>query len=137
MLKPGDVIWLIGDLGTGKTTLVQGMAAGWGSMDPVSSPTFVLVNMYRRADDSRLYHLDAYRLDGPSEAIDLDIDEMLYKGSLVVEWADRIGAVLPSECLRVSLRWMGDTHRDLYFTAKGKRYQTLLLAFREKVYGAS
>src|SRR5690606_20946296 len=59
LLQPGDVIGLVGDLGSGKTTLVQGIAAGWGSLDQVSSPTFVLVNVYRRPDQGKLYHLDA------------------------------------------------------------------------------
>ena len=63
MLRSGDVVCLDGDLGSGKTTLVQGVAAGWGSTDAVSSPTFVLVNIYRREDDVRLAHLDAYRLE--------------------------------------------------------------------------
>jgi len=135
LLRPGDVICLIGDLGAGKTTLVQGLAAGWGSLDPVSSPTFMLVNMYRRADDAQLHHLDAYRLSGPSEALDLDIDEMLFRGSLVIEWADRIENALPSERIWVTMNWRGDTQRDLLFTAQGKRYQDLLVAFRQKVYG--
>jgi len=69
LLQPGDVICLIGDLGSGKTTFVQGVAAGWGSLDPVSSPTFVIVNLYRRLDNSQLFHLDAYRLSGPAEAM--------------------------------------------------------------------
>jgi len=55
LLKPGDVVCLQGDLGAGKTTLVQGIAAGWGSLDSVSSPTFVLVNLYRRLDGSRRF----------------------------------------------------------------------------------
>ena len=66
MLEPGDIVCLIGDLGAGKTTFVQGLAAGWGSLDPVSSPTFVIVNVYRRLDQRKLYHLDAYRLSGPA-----------------------------------------------------------------------
>jgi tRNA threonylcarbamoyladenosine biosynthesis protein TsaE len=88
LLKPGDIVCLTGDLGAGKTTLVQGMAAGWGSLDPVSSPTFVIVNLYRRLDRATFFHLDAYRLSGPTEAVDLDLDSMLDEGSLVIEWAD-------------------------------------------------
>ena len=63
LLQPGDLVCLQGELGAGKTTLVQGVAQGWGSLDPVSSPTFVLVNLYRRPEGSELFHLDAYRLD--------------------------------------------------------------------------
>ena len=62
-LQAGDVICLQGDLGAGKTTFVQGIAKGWGSLDPVSSPTFIIVNVYRRADQSQLFHMDAYRLE--------------------------------------------------------------------------
>src|SRR5512142_504182 len=77
LLQPGDLICLSGDLGAGKTTLVQGVAQGWGTLDPVSSPTFVLVNEYRRPDSSRLYHLDAYRMANYLEAEDLDLDRMV------------------------------------------------------------
>jgi tRNA threonylcarbamoyladenosine biosynthesis protein TsaE len=137
LLKPGNVICLEGDLGSGKTTLVQGLAAGWGSFDLVTSPTFVLVNVYRRADQHQLYHLDAYRLGSPKEAIYLDIEDMLYEGTLVVEWAERIEPVLPRKCLWVSLRWIDETQRDLIFSAHGESYQEMLVNFREKVYGVS
>ena len=137
LLQPGHVVCLSGDLGAGKTTFVQGVAAGWGSLDPVSSPTFVLVNVYRRITQSRLFHLDAYRLQGPSEALDLDIDEILYEGTLVIEWAERIDSALPAERLWVSLQWVDDTQRDLVFTAHGRIYQDLLVNFRKSVYGVS
>ena len=76
-LKAGDVICLQGDLGAGKTTFVQGVAHGWGSLDSVSSPTFIIVNVYRRGDEARLFHMDAYRLDSTPEAEELDLDSML------------------------------------------------------------
>jgi tRNA threonylcarbamoyladenosine biosynthesis protein TsaE len=96
LLQEGDVVCLKGDLGAGKTTLVQGIAQGWGSLDAASSPTFVLVNMYRRPDGDNLYHLDAYRLNSVEEAIDLDLDNLLDNGALVVEWPERIEAALPN-----------------------------------------
>src|SRR5512145_2289249 len=74
VLQAGDVICLQGDLGAGKTTFVQGVAQGWGSRDAVSSPTFILVNMYRREDEVHLFHMDAYRLDSTPEAEELDLD---------------------------------------------------------------
>ena len=137
LLLPGDVIGLAGDLGAGKTTLVQGVAAGWGSLDPVSSPTFMLVNMYRRTDGHKIYHLDAYRLNDLSEAIDLDIDEMMVEASLIIEWADRIEAALPDERLWITLVWAGETQRNLLVTAEGKRYQSLLADLRRQVYGVN
>lgn len=137
ILKPGDIVCLVGDLGAGKTTLVQGIATGWGSLDPVSSPTFVLVNIYRRMDGNRLFHLDAYRIGNVSEAVDLDLDEMLLEGPLVVEWAERIKPALPATHIWVTLRWIDDSQRDLVFSAHGEDYHNLLLEFRARVYGVS
>jgi len=130
-----DVICLVGDLGSGKTTLVKGIAAGWGSPDLVTSPTFVLVNLYRRPDGGRMYHLDAYRLQNASEAMDLDLDEMLDNGPLVVEWAERIKDALPSEHLWITLHWVNADQRDLIFSARGPYYQSLLDSLRQRLYG--
>lgn len=137
LLEAGDLICLIGDLGSGKTTLVQGISAGWGSLDPVASPTFVLVNVYRRPDGQRLFHLDAYRLNGAAEAEDLDLDAMLESGPLVVEWADRIQEVLPKGRFWVNLRLIDDEQRDLLISAQGTHYQNLLAAFRQQVFGVA
>ncbi len=135
LLHPGDVVCLVGDLGAGKTTLVQGVAAGWGSLDSVSSPTFVLVNVYRRPDGQRLYHLDAYRLSGAAEATDLDVDAMLVSGPMVVEWAERVWDALPGEHLRIDMAYMDENQRDMVMKARGFRYEALLAAFRKQVFG--
>ncbi len=82
-----------------------------------------------------LYHLDAYRLSGPAEAIDLDVDEMMAGGPLVVEWADRIQAALPIDCLWVKMRLIDDEQRDLVFSAAGKRYQEILARIRRQIFG--
>ena len=135
VLKRGDVICLDGDLGAGKTTLVQGVAAGWGSTDAVSSPTFVLVNLYRRHDGQQFAHLDAYRLSGSPEAVDLDLDTLMENGPLVVEWAPRIEAALPEENLEIHMRWVEEEQRQLQFNAKGSRYQDLLNEFQNTMMG--
>jgi tRNA threonylcarbamoyladenosine biosynthesis protein TsaE len=135
LLAKGDIICLDGDLGSGKTTFVQGVAAGWGSADAVTSPSFVLVNEYRRPDGTRLYHLDAYRLECGKEAEDLDLDSMIETGVLIIEWAGRIRDVLPSEHLWISLRYTDVNQRDLIFAARGKRYDAMLVTFRKKLYG--
>ncbi len=141
LIQTGDLICLLGDLGTGKTTLVQGIAAGWGSIDPTSSPTFVLVNVYRRPkgdrrqNGERLFHMDAYRLSGAADAEDLDIDAMLDQGPLVVEWADRVRSALPKLSLCVNLRWIDENQRDMVFTADGQRYTNLLASLRRHSYG--
>jgi len=135
LLQPGDAICLAGELGSGKTTLAQGICAGWGSLDQASSPTFVLVNLYRRPSGQRLYHLDAYRLSSPAEAEDLDLDAMFEDGPVVVEWADRILPALPPEHLWIALHWVDYEQRDLIISAHGPRYQTLLHQFRRQVFG--
>jgi tRNA threonylcarbamoyladenosine biosynthesis protein TsaE len=135
LLQIGDLICLSGDLGAGKTTLVQGLAQGWGSLDGVSSPTFVLVNVYRKPTGQNLYHLDAYRLQNALEAEDLDLDLMLENGCLVVEWPERIQAALPHECLWVKMRWIADEQRGMVFLPEGKRYAQALSEFQKQVVG--
>lgn len=137
MLKTGDLVCLSGDLGSGKTTLVQGIAAGWGSLDKVSSPSFVLVNVYRHPQGRRLYHLDAYRLSDSAEAEDLDVLGMLENGAMVVEWADRIRSALPAACLWVNLRWVDEEQRDMLFKANEDHYLALLAELRRQIYGVS
>jgi tRNA threonylcarbamoyladenosine biosynthesis protein TsaE len=134
-LEVGDVVCLIGDLGSGKTTFMQGIASGWGSLDPVSSPSFVLVNVYRGPNGQRLYHLDAYRLNNALQAEDLDLEVMLETGPIVVEWADRIQAVLPTEGLWVNLRWIDEVQRDLLFSGHGERYKNMIAAIRKQIFG--
>ncbi len=135
LLQTGDIICLSGDLGAGKTTLVQGMASGWGSLDNVSSPTFVLVNEYRRPDGRCLYHLDAYRLANWLEAEDLDLERMQESGPLVIEWPERIKEVLSPERMWVSMRWIADEQRGVIITVNGPRYEELLQEFRKRVFG--
>jgi tRNA threonylcarbamoyladenosine biosynthesis protein TsaE len=135
LMQIGDVICLVGELGSGKTTLVQGIAAGWGSLDSVTSPSFVLVNVYRRPGGQNLFHLDAYRLSNAAEAEELDILAMVDHGPLVVEWADRVATALPAENLWITMNWIEEEQRDLLMTAQGQRYENLLHNFREQVYG--
>jgi len=135
MLKPGDVLALHGDLGAGKTTFVQGIAQGWGSVDEVSSPTFVLVNVYRRPDGALIHHMDAYRIQSALEAEALDLDEMMRSGALLVEWAERIQTALPVEHLEVQLAYVNDEQRSLAFYPHGKRYEALAGELKHLAFG--
>lgn len=137
LLSAGDLICLQGDLGAGKTTLVQGMAQGWGSFDSVSSPTFVLVNEYRRPDEARLFHLDAYRLESGPEAAELDIDSMLADGALIIEWPERMESILSPENLWVNLDYRAEEQRQMFFKAKGKRYDNMLAGLRQTILGVT
>ena len=134
-LQAGDVICLQGDLGAGKTTFVQGIAQGWGSLDSVSSPTFIIVNMYRRGDESRLFHMDAYRLDSTLEAEELDLDAMLSQGPLLIEWPERMNGLIPLEHLWVQLEHIAEEEREMRFRASGSRYDELLDVVRKAAYG--
>jgi tRNA threonylcarbamoyladenosine biosynthesis protein TsaE len=136
LLKPGDLICLQGDLGAGTTTLVQGVAQGWGTLDAVSSPTFVLVNVYRRPDGTRLSHLDAYRIESLGEAEELDLDALLNQGPLFVEWPERVEPILPSERLWAWLEYESEEHRAMRFAAHGRRYENLIENLRQAIYGA-
>ncbi|MBI3173137.1 MAG: tRNA (adenosine(37)-N6)-threonylcarbamoyltransferase complex ATPase subunit type 1 TsaE [Chloroflexi bacterium] len=135
MLRPGDVICLQGDLGAGKTTFVQGLAQGWGTLDAVSSPTFIIVNMYRRADGAQLYHMDAYRLDSVPEAEELDLESMLAQGPLLVEWAERIRDLIPANHIWLEMEYLAEEHRKMRFTAHGRRNDALLADLRQAVFG--
>lgn len=137
LLQPGDLVCLQGELGAGKTTFAQGVARGWGSLDSVSSPTFLLVNQYRRADGGLLYHLDAYRLASALEAAELDLDRLLADGCLLVEWPERIQALLPTERLWVTLEDIVEEQRRLLFYASGKRYDAALTELRHKMFGGA
>jgi tRNA threonylcarbamoyladenosine biosynthesis protein TsaE len=117
--RPGDVLLLTGDLGTGKTTLTAGVAAGAGSADLVSSPTFVLLNQYRGR--LPLYHADLYRLEEPEEVAALALGEVSEDGLLVVEWPERGAAWLPEECLTLALGHAGGDRRQIALWPRGER----------------
>jgi tRNA threonylcarbamoyladenosine biosynthesis protein TsaE len=134
LLQRGDLVCLQGELGSGKTTLVKGIASGWGSLGAVTSPTFVLVNVYKRADGSRLSHMDAYRLESAKEAEELDLDQLLTQGPLVVEWADKVAAALPAERLWLKLFWIDEERRRIEVSPSGERYEKMLESFKETVF---
>ena len=135
LLRSGDVVCLHGELGAGKTTLVQGLAQGWGSFDPVSSPTFIIINIYRRPDDGQLFHMDAYRLDSALEAAELDIDDMLTQGSLLIEWPERVQEILPDERMWISFEYIAEENRQMLIKAEGSRYDDLLMELRQGMFG--
>lgn len=111
-LHPGDVLMLHGDLGAGKTTLTQGIAAGLGIEGPVQSPTFTLVREHQgRA--MKLYHLDLYRLDDPDELENLGYEVYLdpADGVSVIEWPERAGDWLPERFTLVQIEHLGGDRR--------------------------
>ena len=102
LLRAGDVVVLDGELGTGKTVFAKGIARALGVTEPVVSPTFTVVREY--AGRVPLVHVDVYRLDHLQELHDLGFDDLLGDDAVtVVEWGDRVSAVLPADRLEVSL----------------------------------
>ncbi len=127
-VQNGDVIALIGDLGTGKTTLTQGIARGMGITEPVSSPTFALVQEYMGR--LPLFHCDPYRLEDPAALFSFGFEEYFERGGVVViEWADLISDALPEDQLVLTLQILGleaDSPRQCQAEAHGARPTELL-----------
>ena len=131
-LRPGDVVALIGDLGSGKTTLTQGIAHGLG-IEPstVTSPSFVLMKEYRTGRVP-LYHIDVYRLDGVPEMQRMGYEDYLTPQSVaVIEWAQKLGSMLPSEHVTVEMEHAGEQARRLTIRAVGARYEPLMQALAQ------
>ncbi|MBI4581164.1 MAG: tRNA (adenosine(37)-N6)-threonylcarbamoyltransferase complex ATPase subunit type 1 TsaE [Planctomycetes bacterium] len=130
-LRVGDVVALVGPLGSGKTTLVKGVAAGAGVSDlrQVNSPTFVIVNEYDaagRPDALHIYHIDVYRLRGSDDLDAIGFDEMCRHGAVVVEWADRVVDLLPDDRLTIEIEPTADTRRRLTFIPGGPNARRLM-----------
>lgn len=100
-----EKIWVFqGQMGAGKTTLIKTLAGEMGVRDQVSSPTFGIVNEYEAAGRSRIFHFDFYRLDDPTEALDIGIEEYFYGGEYCwIEWAEKIAQFLPDEFLLIRI----------------------------------
>lgn len=112
--EPGDVIALVGDLGTGKTTLTKYIAAALGVTDVITSPTFNIVCEYKTGR-LPLYHFDVYRLTGPEEVYDLGFDEYFYgDGLCVIEWADLVSETLPEETLFIRMEYGASPEERIY-----------------------
>jgi len=104
VLLPGDLVVLSGDLGAGKTTLVQGIGAGLGVRGPITSPTFVIARVHPSlTGGAALVHADAYRLNSPAEVDDLDLDASLETSVTVVEWGGGLVEGLAPDRLDVSI----------------------------------
>lgn len=120
LLPAGTVVALSGDLGAGKTALTKGVARGLGVSDTITSPTFALVNEHAARDGRRLYHVDLYRLDRPQQAVDIGIEEELAPdGWTIIEWAEKLGDVLPANAVRIDIEIVGENERRI--TVRGVR----------------
>ena len=108
------VIALNGDLGAGKTTFVKGLAQGLGIKETVISPTFILIGAYKKNSQITLYHVDPYRLESVHSLLP-DIKELLTEKNSVIaiEWAERLGDVLPKDTVWIDLKYKGENKREI------------------------
>ena len=115
-LAPGAIVALEGDLGAGKTVFARGFARGLGITEPVSSPTYTIVQEYALAGGGRLYHLDLYRIGAPEAALAFGVDEFFDdpEAYTLVEWPERVGSLIPARALKVTVRHRGETERELH-----------------------
>ena len=119
---PGQVICLIGDLGTGKTVFTKGFAQGLGITEPVSSPTFTILQSY---DEGRLpfYHFDVYRIGSVDEMDEIGFDDCIFgEGVSLIEWADLIEELLPENCTKITIE------KD---PEKGVDYRKITLQYKD------
>jgi len=126
ILERGDIVALIGELGSGKTCLTQGMAKGLGVEEnvPVVSPTFTLINEY--PGKIPLIHFDVYRLSGPRDLEDMGYEEYFEGGGIIViEWAEKIRDILPAKTLFISMRYIDENTREMILEGPGEKIRKL------------
>ncbi len=139
--RAGDLFLLSGDLGAGKTLLTQGLAAGLGVAEAVTSPSFTLINEHAGRDGIgrpvRLYHIDLYRLEGEAEVASVGLDDPLDdpEGICVIEWPERLAALAPVEHLLVRFGPLSETKRRLTLAPHGARPAALLDEVRAEAFG--
>jgi tRNA threonylcarbamoyladenosine biosynthesis protein TsaE len=133
ILKGGEVICLIGELGAGKTNLTKSIAKGLGVKDYVTSPTFTLINEYKGANFP-LYHFDVYRLEGVEDILDLGFEEYFYsKGVTIVEWGNKIEKALPEDVLTIEMKMGSHIYeRVLNLSSSGELSNRIIEELRDK-----
>ncbi|MCB2293208.1 tRNA (adenosine(37)-N6)-threonylcarbamoyltransferase complex ATPase subunit type 1 TsaE [Clostridium algoriphilum] len=124
LINSGDIICLIGDLGTGKTHLTKGIAKGLDIIDTITSPTFTIVNEY--TGRLKLYHFDVYRVNDPDEIEAIGFDEYIFSdGVSIIEWANYIEELIPPNNLTITIEKLpklGDNFRKIHMKYSDKRY---------------
>lgn len=126
LLKAGDILGLVGDLGAGKTTMTKSIGLGLEVDEYITSPTFALINEYRGRIP--VYHFDVYRLENVEELYDIGFDEYFYgQGVSIIEWADKIESILPKNRIMIDIG-QGDYQDERYLSiyGQGDRYKEII-----------
>lgn len=138
LLVPGDVVSLMGELGTGKTCFTRGVARGLKIKRnvPIVSPTFTIINEY--PGSIPLYHFDLYRIDNLSQVFDLGYQEYFYgRGVTIIEWGEKVTSILPEEHLKVYFSFQNDNVREISIKGQGKQLITLIRDLEDLISKAS
>jgi tRNA threonylcarbamoyladenosine biosynthesis protein TsaE len=138
LLRGGEIVGLIGELGSGKTCFVRGMAEGLDvdSAAWIRSPTFTLINEY--LGRMPVFHIDLYRIGSREELEGLNLREYLYsEGVSVVEWFDHVPAGEVDECLELTIAYGNGGKRKLKFTARGERYEEIVESLKRREFKGS
>lgn len=135
LLRGGELICLEGELGSGKTTFIQGIGRGLGVDGPITSPTFTLVNEYR-GENLTFYHVDLYRVESLREIIASGLDGLFFgDGVCAIEWAKKAREIVPLERLWITLRHGGGRRRLISLEAQGSTYETIVGSFQRRLAG--
>ena len=115
-LKGGEVILLDGELGAGKTVFTKGLASALGITQPITSPTFTILNVYEN-EPLCLYHYDAYRLSSGEEAYEAGLTEYFYDdgGVCVIEWAQNVASALTGEEIKITINYLSSNEREIIY----------------------
>ena len=127
MLKKGDLIVLCGELGSGKTKFTEGFLTYFGLGNEISSPTFTIVNEYKK-DDINIYHFDVYRLEDSSEFYAIGGDEYFENGICLIEWGELIKDALPNEYIKIDFSRddSNENERILNIQSIGNKYDNII-----------
>lgn len=126
-LKNGDVIILSGDLGSGKTKFTEGFLSYYGLENEISSPTFTIVNEYKKGD-TNIYHFDVYRIEELDEFYAIGGEEYFSKGICIIEWGEIIEQIVPKEHIKITFErtFENENERTLNIEAYGKKYEEII-----------
>lgn len=129
-LKPGDIVAMYGELGSGKTTFIQGLAKGFGIARRIISPTFIISRSYKLSLKRRplssvnnFYHIDLYRVESERDLESVGIKEILSDRNAIVaiEWAEKLGSALPKKAMTIHFRYVNDKKREITMYIKNQK----------------
>jgi tRNA threonylcarbamoyladenosine biosynthesis protein TsaE len=135
LIKNGTVIGFCGDLGSGKTTFIKGLAKGLGISKKISSPSFVILKVYpfrrnyqfRNRQKSLFYHFDLYRLNSIKDLRSIGYEDFLDgSGVCAIEWANKAKSLMPESYLKISMKVRGENLREINLLGYGKKYENLI-----------